>query len=63
MIALEALREATIDLEYQIDSLFDCIEGNSWDIDDNSHGVHHNYDFIGIVGDDVHHQQDRVKVL
>ena len=39
MIALEAIREALVDLDYEIDHLEDCI-------DDNNYRIHDNYDAI-----------------
>ena len=39
MVALEAIREALVDLDYEIDHLEDCI-------DDNNYRIHDNYDDI-----------------
>ena len=39
MIALEATREALVELDYEIDDLEDCIDGNNYNI-------HENYDHI-----------------
>lgn len=42
MISLEAIREALVDLDYNIDHLEDCIEDNNRDIDRNDRGIKDN---------------------
>jgi len=39
MIALEAIRESLVDLDYEIDRLEDCISHNNEDIEDNYHYI------------------------
>lgn len=63
MVALEALREALVDLDYEIDYLDDCIDSNEEGIDDNSYGIHHNEELIEENTAEIDDQNYQVKRL
>ena len=56
MIALEATREALVDLDYDIDRLEALIEENNRNIDRNSYGIHANDDGIDNNDDEINEQ-------
>ena len=63
MIALEATREALVDLDYDIDRLEDLIEENHRDIQRNLSDIRNNDDHIEENDDEIEDQQRRVKYL
>ena len=63
MIALEALREAMIDLDYDIDRLEDHIDRNTHDIRDNTDHIRFNDDCIQDNGEEIEFQHHRVRRL
>lgn len=46
MVALEAMREALVQLDSDIDDLKDCISDNEKEIDVNHYGIHSNNEDI-----------------
>ena len=63
MIALEALREALVEIDHDIDDLDSCVSDNDDGISDNDHGRHHCDDEISENEDEISDQEDRVKDL
>jgi hypothetical protein len=63
MVALEAIREALVELDYDIDALEDCIEENNHDISDNEHGISDNDHGISENDHEIEKQQYRIKRL
>ena len=63
MIALEALREAMVDLDYFIDHLEDDIRRNTRDIRDNIDEIRYNDKNIQANGEDIEFQQYRARRL
>jgi len=63
MIALEALREALVQIDADIDDLDDCISHNDDDISENDHGVEHNDHEIHDNDSEISDQESRVKDL
>ena len=63
MIALEATREALVDLDYDIDRLEDLIDENNRNIDRNAHDIHENDDAIDDNDHEIGDQQRRAKYL
>ena len=63
MVALEAIRESLVDLDYEIDRLEDCISHNDEDIDDNHYAINRNDDGIEENDHEIDDQRYRVKRL
>ena len=63
MIALEATREALVDLDYDIDRLEDLIDENHRNIDRNHEDIRDNDDAIEDNDHEIDDQQRRVKYL
>ena len=63
MVALEAIREALIDLDYDIDRLEDHIDQNADDIEDNHYHIRRNDDGIDENDHEIDDQRYRVKRL
>ena len=63
MVALEALREALVELDSDIDSLEDCISDNDDRIDENDAGIRDNDSGIEENDDEISDQEDRVERL
>lgn len=63
MVALEALREALIELDHEIDHLEDCISENDDGIEYNDDGIYENEHGIEDNDDEIADQQDRVEDL
>ena len=61
MIALEALREATIELEYRVEYLFACVEDNENHMSEDDHDIHDNDDGIEDVIYGINVLQERVE--
>ena len=63
MISLEALREAMVELDYEIDDLEDCIEGNNYAIHENYDGIKDNDWGIEENDREIDDQRYRLKSL
>merc|ERR1712084_32352 len=56
MVALEAMREALVELDHDVDELESCISDNNDDIEKNHYGIHSNDDGISEVDDEISDQ-------
>ena len=63
MVALEALREALVDLDHEIDDLDDCISHNDEDISENDEGVRDNDYGIRENDEEISDQENRIERL
>ena len=63
IVALEALREAMVSLDYDIENLEDCISDNDSGISDNDAGIAMNDSGIDDNDEEIDDQQYRVKRL
>ena len=63
MVSLEAMREALVELDHDIDDLESCISDNNDGIDANHYGIHENDSGISDNDHEIDHQQDRVDRL
>lgn len=63
MVALEAIREALVDLDYEIDHLEDCIDQNDYDIHDNYEDINRNDQGIDYNDREIDDQRYRLKRL
>ena len=60
MVSLEALREGLVDLDYEIDDLYDCISDNDSEIEINQHGIEHNDEGIEENEEEIDDQRRRI---
>lgn len=63
MVALEAIREALVELDYDIDALEDCIDENVHRIAENEDSISDNDHGISENDDEIEKQQYRIKRL
>lgn len=63
MVSLEAIREALVDLDYNIDYLEDCVDENQNDIDRNHYGINDNDDAIDYNDRAIDDQRYQLKRL
>jgi len=63
MIALEALREHLMHLDYDIDELEECVSDNDSGIEHNDYEIEDNFDGIHYNDEEIDNQQYRVKRL
>ena len=63
MVALEALREALVSIDHDIDDLDDCISHNDSDISENDDGIAANDYGIHENDSEISDQEDRIKDL
>ena len=65
MVALEAMRDALVDLDHDIDNLEDCVSSNDDGIADNHYDIHNNNYRVGISknDDEMHDQEYRIHHL
>lgn len=63
MVALEAIREELVHLDYEIDRVEDCIDDNHNDIDDNAYAIRKNNDDVHDNDAEIDDQQYRLKRL
>ena len=61
MVALEALREALVDLDHEIDDLDDCISHNDEDISENDDGIRDNDFGIQENDEEISDQESRIE--
>ena len=57
LVALEALRESIVELDYRIDHLEDCIDDNRDEIDSNAENIYDNDKYIQKNGEFIEYQQ------
>lgn len=63
MIALEAIRESLVSLDYEIDDLEECISDNDSGIDHNDYLIADNDDGIHYNDEEIENQEYRIKRL
>ena len=53
MVSLEALREALVIIDHDLDDLEDTIEENHYGLRENSKSIHRNSDYLEVIGEEI----------